>query len=517
MSNKRHHLTELALLSLTGVLSLGLSACQNAKVDPYNLDFSVDTKGTSIDFWTPFGSVYQAALEEVISEFTKETGITVNMETKGGYDALNNAITLGASTYSIPEVTLAYPDHEATYVSQDIIVRLDYYEEKDGDDTYKFSDFYKDYMTENQSIEPKEDGSGYYTLGVPFNKSTEVMVYNKTFFDWVVTQTGGTDIKVPTTWDEVNAVGPKITSFLTPYFGYIIGSDGKKYASSTAMPSGVTSFLDFSSVQAQYFKPFCYDSQANYFITTCRQWGGSYTTFDSKTQKGYLAFDSDEVKAGLAAMKSYHDNGAIAIPSEFGGTSKYSSSYFKVLQSVMAIGSSAGVENSCPSGDAFKVGVAPLPYHVTDKKYVISQGTNLCLLDKGTAVQRVAAWKLIKYLSKNLNGMFAAATDYFPSCDAAAKSSEYQAELDRDNPTGKTGEDIPSTAQQVKYYSADVNQNTYLNDSTGWTKFVDPGFTGSSTIREAVNSAMGLLFVDNKTPAEVISSLYQQLGDYVKK
>jgi len=510
----RHSVILGGTLALSALLSL--SACGNdTTVNPYDLDFSVDTTGTSINFWTPFGSDIQAIIADLCAQFTAKTGINVTTETKGSYDNLAAAITNSASTKTYPNVALAYPDHMATYVNQDIIVRMDYSFENDGDDSYKISDFYSDYMAENQAIEPKE-GGGYYTLGVPFNKSTEVMIYNKTFFDWAKTQPAGADIAVPTTWDELNVVGPKITNFVTPYFGYLVGTDGLKYRSSTAIPSGVGVLLDFSAVNSTYFKPFCYDSQANLFITACRQWGGQYTTFDSAAQKGYLAFDSDEVRQGLSDLVTYHDNEAFAIPAEFGGTSKYSSSYFASMMSVLTIGSSAGVANSAPAGDKFKVGVAPIPFHDAEHKFVISQGTNLVMLDKGTVAERVAAWKLVKFLSKEANGAFAARTDYFPSCEYAANSVEYTEELARDNPEGKSEEDMPSTAKQAKYFTAMVNQEVYTATGSTWTKFTDPGFTGSSTIRTAVGTAPALLFVDKKSPSEVVTSLYATLKDYVK-
>ena len=505
----------LFLLPLLGTTASLVSCGGGSKVDPYDLDFSIDLTGTTIQMWHPFGSDIEGYLQEVVDLFTDETGIKVELEGKGGYDNLQKAVILGAGKGKIPGITVAYPDHMASYVDNNSILRLDYFFENDGAD-FKTSDFYADYMVENQSIELKEDGTGYYTLGVPFNKSTELLYYNKTFFEWA--NSIDSSIVVPATWEQVGTVSTKIINLLDEkgLFGAILGDDGNKYARATEVPAGVGILLNFAAVTKDMFHPFTYDSQANFFITTIRQWGGTYTEFDPETRRGYLAFDSQETIDGLTYMKNLHDTCGLAIPAEYGGTSKYSSGYFKNWQSLMTVGSSAGSSNSAPTGDQFKVGVAPLPYKDAEHKYAISQGTNLVLLDVGTVQQRVASWKLMKYLGKFQNGLFAAMSSYYPSCDYAQKSDEYQDAMNRNNP--ETATETPSMAQALHYYVAQVNEDYYLNEAENWTKFVDPGFSGSSMIRNEVGSAMGLLFIEGRTPRQVIDEYYKNssLKDYVR-
>jgi len=488
------------LVIAAGCLTAGLSSCGETDL-AYNIDWSEDTDGTTISFWTPFGSDIEAVLETVVSEFEEETGITVNLESKGGYDNLEKAVILSASTSTMPNLTFAYPDHEAAYVENNSLVRLNYYFDNDGDDTFNISDFYSDYMAENQAIEFQDDGTPY-TLGVPFNKSTEVLVYNETFFDWAATRDSA--IAVPTTWDDVLAVGPKINTLLAPYFGKYIGSDSIGYSKESDMPSGVSTLFDFSTVAADEFRPVSYDSQANFFITACRQWGGKYTEVENGN--GYLAFDSDEVKAGLQYFQNGYNSNALGIPADW-DEAKYSSTPFKYLETVMAIGSSAGVSNDAPTGNKFTINVAPLPYKDADKKFVISQGTNLVMLDQGSNAQRIAAWKLLKYLSKEANGEFAAATGYFPSCEYASNSEAYSTFL---------SQEPVSIVDKIRRNTALVNRDIYMADASTWTKFVDPPFSGSSTVREAVNTAIAQLFIDGKTPSQIISTLYSNLSDYVR-
>ena len=93
----------LVLAGLAGSIS-ALTGC-GPKPDPYiNLDFSEDTTGAKVLFWTPFGSDMEGYLEEVIEAFTEETGIEVELDSKGSYDGLKKAIDLGASKDKIPHV-----------------------------------------------------------------------------------------------------------------------------------------------------------------------------------------------------------------------------------------------------------------------------------------------------------------------------------------------------------------------------------------------------------------------------
>ncbi len=502
MNKSRIHALDLVAIAALSTGLASLSGCSSKQAaDPYNLNWGEDTKGVSISFWTPFGSDIEDELESIVKTFEDKTGINVSCESKGGYDNLESAVTLSASTSTMPEVTLAYPDHEANYLDINALVKLDYYFENDGDEDYKISDFYSDYMKENQSLAFKSDGTPY-TLGVPFNKSTEVLCYNRTFFDWAKTVDGS--IVPPTTWDDIEALGPKIDVVLTPYFGKIIGSDNVPYASESVMPSGVTMVLDLTSVAHDDFHPLSYDSQANFFITTCRQWGGQYTSVNKTTGRGYLAFNSDEVKTGLQFMKDCAAADSVAIPATY-GESKYTSNEFKLLKSVMVIGSSAGVGNQAPAGNMFQVGVSAIPYEKAQDKYVISQGTNLVLLDQGTNAQRLAAWKLIKYLSKEANGLFAAETGYFPSCAYATNSDTYQEFVNR-TPV--------SIADKITYQTVKVNADSYMNPSANWTKFVDPGFVGSSHVRTSVSTVMARMFVDGLTPQAVINEQYSLLSEY---
>ncbi len=469
---------------LATVTAVGASSCGGGKVDPYSVDLSIDPSGATIKFWSPFGSAINTVLESMIEEFTAETGVNVVVEDKTGYDSLKKAVTLAATSGQYPNVTVGYPDHFVEYVKSDIIVRLDYYFENDaktqGDYKVSIDDYYKDYMKENQSVEYDANGNAY-TLAVPFNKSSEIMTYNKTFFDYAMAK--DSTIKVPTTWAEVADVGPKIRTVIEPACGKIIGDDYIIYADVSKLPSGVKTYLDLSEVDYSSFRPLSYDSQANLFITAMRNWGSSYTVRESTSSyQGYVDYNEtgtrDKTKAALQVFRDLYDSGTIGVPATW-EESKYSSNVFKSIECVMAIGSTAGVGNNVPAAKKFITQAAPVPYNSASiGKNVISQGTNLCMLDTGSAKERCAAWLFIKYFSKYHNAEFCTQTGYFPSCSYAENSDVYQEFINR---TGGTD------AEKIQIASAKCNTNYYVNETEGWTKFVDTPFDGSAYIREEID------------------------------
>jgi multiple sugar transport system substrate-binding protein len=528
MTKKRKMLTLVASGAIALSLAGALGSCSSG-VTYFDGDITEDTRGVSIDFWTGFGSSVQTALTEVLEDFTKATGINVTHTSKGGYEALQTAINLSASTGTYPNVAVGYPDHFAGYIDSDIQLSLDGFigsdsqipSERNGTATdpaaegtfqelpkFDYGDFYSAYKTENESLKFKGDGSGY-VMGIPFNKSTEVMCYNKTFFDNAVVQAAG--ISLPVTWSDVKTQGDAILKFVKDkgVYGHVLGKNGTIYATADEVPDGVGILLDFTSIVEGQFFPLSYDSQNNWFITGVRQWGGTYTSIDKETGKGYVHFyDEDskpKTKAFLEEMNAAYQAGDLAIPATFGEAS-YCSSHFKIYQSLMNIGSSAGVSNCVPAANAFECACAPIPYHEADKKYVISQGTNLAIFDKGTNAERVAAWKLVKYLSQVDNGKFAALTGYFPACKSALAGDDYQNFM---NSTKGSATDAVNRSAAV------VNASTYTEEANKWLKFVDPGFTGSSSIRTSVNTVTAQIFIDKKDVDTVMADQYAALTDYL--
>ena len=538
---KIRKLSSLLLLPLAVGALASLSACQQKFVlgdaNTDSLDVNVDTRGVTITMWTGFGAKVNTTMDELLETFTKKTGIKVEYEAKGGYPNLLKAINLASTSGKFPNIANGYPDHFASYIKSNILLRLDgllandhlrgeaegaYTQNgirfaKDGIQLMNYQDFYKDYTIENETLEYKEDGTGY-VLGVPFNKSTEVMVYNNTFFDWVSKQDSlKNKIFVPQTWAEVKSVGTEIINFMKSGFkvgatdGKILAEDGNWYATSAEVASKELNIIfDLTAVTEDDFRPFTYDATANLFITLVRQYGAQYTEVDKEaTGRGYVTFYDDDNKAAVLQagemLKDLFDTKVMGIPSVW--NSLYCSDAFKAYKSVMNVGSTAGLSNIVKSGIETKC--APVPVKDLEHRYVISQGTSLGLFNKGTDAERVASWKLMVFLSQQANGLFTAETGYYPSCKQAFESDEYQGYLDSD---------FHSDAELLQLDSARVNNEIYNGQDSKWTKFVDPGFRGSADIREEVDKIPGYLITGNPydTADKALTAVFKACSDYKK-
>ena len=532
-------LTSLMTTAMLGGVAVSATACGPSWRNryAYDIDFNADVRGTTIEFWTGFGSNINDIVEPLLDEFKAMTGVTVLYESKGSYDNVLNATQLSATSGKFPNLVIGYPDHFATYVNQDIIVRLDYYFQNDVQSSFepegerfKVDDFYADYMVENQTIEFDSNGKGY-TLGVPFNKSTEVLIYNSTFFDWAATDGSGykNTIFVPKTYDEVDSVGTAILNMLDDkaVYGKVLLNDGSVVDSVTGHENevvlnltGIKKWDDSENSHTTSFKPFSYDSQANLFITSIRQNGGTYTYFDKEDKHGYVGFNNQTTIDTMNKLKTLYDHHTFGIPADW-EEAKYGSNPFKAQKTVMTLGSSAGVTNDAPTGNAFKIKAAPVPYFNADKKFVISQGANLALLDKGTRQERLASWILLKFLTKYANGYICAKTGYYPSCSYAETGKLWKDYDDEEYVDYSTWlEDSTGSAnmtERIKAQTAAVNIDTYVKATENWTKFVDQPFPGSASIRTEVANAPKYLFIDGLTPQQSIDKVLTAIPDYIKK
>ncbi len=438
----------------------------------------------TINIWTGFGESMTTQLVNILNDYEADhEGWEVVHTGQGGYDNLLAAIVGSVSTRTYPQLAVAYPDHMAQYQESGILFDLtSTIEEQDMD----LDKFYSNYLQENLEIVPE------HVMGLPFNKSTEVLTTNRTFIDVLVKMTAnktGADkiTTVPTTWQEMETFGLATLKVLkeTGAFNKVIGADGVVYENAVAAgEAGQDVAIDLTNVGENDFRVCSYDSQANFFITMVRQWGGTYTTVETlpngKTQ-GYMQYKSSETVEMLKFFNRLFREGLIGIPSTF-GESSYTSTPFKAYKTIFTIGSSAGVSNCVQDG--IEVEINPLPYNADkpDCKYVISQGTNLVMFKNVDAENRAQTFDLLKTLTYDpeVNATFAKNTGYIPVTTDAYESTVYQDYLTDESLTGTS-----KTMRDAVKLNFDVYQG-----GEGWTQYVDPGFVGSSSIRSNVSGIM---------------------------
>jgi len=389
----------ISFIILLGALFL-VAGCapENLKDKDIIIPDVLPTEEINITFWHAMGQANQVLIQELIDDFqVLYPNIKVTQASQGGYndlrDKLNTAIRAGTE----PNLAQAYPDHVAVYLQGNAVLPLDEYINHPvwGYTQADLDDFVPSFLAEGRLY---DEAQTYYSL--PFNKSTEIMFYNKTYFD-------AKGLTVPSTWAEVRTVAQ------------FIKNDTGKIA-------------------------FAYDSEANLFITLTEQWGGAYTDYN-----GNILFNNTQSKAAVGFFSQMYKDGLAATPTHFDGQN-YASDIFKAENIYMTVGSSAGARYN--DSTVFEVGVAPIPQFdgAGAKQAVIQQGTNVSIFKNATDAQRLASWLFLKYItSTEATTMFSSESAYFPVRISAYDSAEYQAFLAKAN----TGDILARSAIAAKAQS----------------------------------------------------------------
>lgn len=438
---KRIQALVMALLMLAGVFSL--SACSGPKAAP-NFDVpegGYDGSEVTITFYHTMGSNLSDVLNLYIEEFNKlYPNIHVQHEQVGSYDDVREQISTEITVSAQPNIAYCYPDHVALYNLAGVVATLDNLIESDitvtradgSTEILGLTDEQKADFIEAYYNEGKQFGDGLmYTM--PFSKSTEVLYYNKTFFD-------EHKLQLPTTWDELEALCAQIKA------------------------------IDPESI------PLGYDSEGNWFITMCEQYGSDYT---SATGDHYL-FDNETNRSFVKKFREWYQKGYLTTQTLYG---TYTSGLFTAesgTRSYMSIGSSAGATHQRPAATAdgtypFEVGIATIPQVNTSNKKVISQGPSVCIFKKDNPQEVVASWLFVKFLTTSVSfqAEFSMASGYVPVLKSVAENPEYAKFI--------------ANADGGKYISA-LSAKVCLEQESAY--YTSPAFNGSSTARDQVGALL---------------------------
>ena len=465
------------LLLVTILLGIGLmSGCQGAN-SVLSSNFAIPEGGydgseVTITFYHTMGATdgKQGVLDHYIAEFNKlYPNIHIVHEQVGGYDDVRDQIKTELTVGNQPNIAYCYPDHVALYNVAKAVVTLDdliasqitVFRDNATTEILGLTDEQKADFIEGYYNEGKEFGDNLmYTL--PFSKSTEVLYYNKTFFD-------EHDLKVPTTWDELEEVCKQI-----------------KAIDPTSIPLG-------------------YDSESNWFITMCEQLGTDYT---SATGEHFL-FDNAENKAFVKRFREWYQKEYVTTQKLYGA---YTSGLFTATtgqRSYMSIGSSAGATHQRPKADdkgnyAFEVGIATIPQANPEAPKVISQGPSLCIFKDANPQEVVASWLFVKYLTTNVDfqAAFADVSGYVPVLKSVAQHPTYAAKMEK-----------ADGFDNITYLSAKV----CLQQANAY--YTSPAFNGSSDARDQVGSLLQTAFVteDDGDIDAMIDRIFKEAIDKCKK
>lgn len=500
----------VALSALVLPLTFSLTSCgdsvENAG-EAFKLLSIDDLKAKSseaspikVEFWHSFGHNISNQLTPLIEEFEEEMAaknIYIDVVTKqigGGYDGLRSRVNQGTKSNSIPTMILGYPDHFADYIGSGILLPLDDFVNSSDKENIGFTqeeienDFVTTYWNENQLI--GKDGKTI-TAGIPFNKSTEVMYYNASAVDPILEKNGWLKDGqwVNPTWEQLWTVSAELREKSldkTLSWKY----NGATYNVSIKTPN--------------QFYPVYIDSKANFFITTARQWAADltaasqvYTKLDS-TGKGVVCFDNETTKAAQNYFIEKANAGLWNVPDKV--NQSYGSNLMVNNEAFISIGSTAGVNNNDSSKYEMKVTTIPQKSYDNGVQAVIQQGTNATILTKNSNnYTRLAAWLLIRHLtSTNVTARFSMNTGYLPVRNSARQTTDFKDFIADTNSIfgGATAQAVVAADAQANYF------------------YTDPAFSGSSIVRDVVDTMVQTIYCQGKEVGAAMESAYSKLRDY---
>ena len=428
-----------ALLLVTMLLATVLmTGCGGGAVPNFEVpEGGYDGSDVTITFYHTMDATKRAILDAYIEEFNQlYPNIHIVHSQVGGYDDVRDQISTEITTGNQPNIAYCYPDHVALFNSALAVASLDNLIESNIEITRadgtteilgltdaQIDDFIEGYYNEGAQF---GDGLMY---SLPFSKSTEVLYYNKTFFN----EHG---LSVPTTWDELEALCAKIKE------------------------------IDPESI------PLGYDSESNWFITMCEQLGSDYTSASGD----HFLFDNEENHAFVKKFREWYQKGYVTTQTIYGN---YTSGLFIAetgTRSYMSIGSSAGASHQTPAKDAdgnrpFEVGIASIPQADASNPKVISQGPSVCIFKKSNPQEVVASWLFVKFLTTNatFQAEFGMASGYVPVIKSVSEIQAYA--------------DFLAKADGGDYLTA-LSAKVCLDQADAY--YTSPAFNGSSEARSQV-------------------------------
>ena len=419
------------MLSLVMSAMTGCGKKNQAAPDFVMPEGGLDTsKEIEIVFYHQMGAALEAILNTAIEDFNKiYPNIKVTHKSLGDYNGIRDQVKNEISVGAQPNLVYCYPDHVALYNVAGAVQTLD---TLIADPTYGFTaeqiaDFIPAYYNEGKAFGDDK----MYTL--PIVKSTEVLYYNKTFFE-------ANGLTVPTTWEEMAQVCEQIKN------------------------------IDPSCI------PLGYDSESNWFITMCEQYGSPYT---SATGDNFL-FDNETNRNFVAMFREWFQKKWVTTEELYGG---YTSALFtgedkNGTRCYMCIGSTGGATYQQPDQVngvfEFEVGITTMPQVNPAQPKVISQGPSICIFKNEDPQKVLASWLFLKFLTTDLTfqGSVSMNNGYAPVIQSIKEDPTYAAFL------------ASASTANIQAYAVKVA----LDQANAY--YVSPAFNGSAAARDQVGLLM---------------------------
>jgi sn-glycerol 3-phosphate transport system substrate-binding protein len=306
---------------------------------------------TEISFFYPVavGGPITKIIDEYAADFAKENpGVKVTPIYAGSYqDTIVKALTAHKAG-NAPVTSVLLSTDMFTLIDEDAIVPIDDFA-KSADDKAWLGSFYKAFMLNSQT--------GGKTWGVPFQRSTIVLYYNKELF-----KAAGLDPnKPPATWAEMADAAKKLT---------VKDASGKVTQYGLQIPSSGFPYWLFQALAIQNGVAMANDT-------------GNAVRFDDPAVIEALQYWIDLTKQGV------HPPGIV----EWGTTPK---DFFE--KKVAMMWTTTGNLTNVRTNAKFDFGVAMLP--AGKRRGSPTGGGNFYIFKKATPAQQEAAFKFAKWMTQ---------------------------------------------------------------------------------------------------------------------
>ena len=330
-----------------------------------------------VTFWHASGGEHGAVLDALVAEFNaSQSEVVVEASYQGGYGTLMQKLMAAVAAGGPPTMTGTYNNWTTQFIDGEAIVPLERFikDPAVGYSEEELADFFPAFLQANTW------NGVLYTL--PFNKSVQVLYYNKELLD----QAG---VGVPATMEEL-ARAARAVKDATGVHGFVVSPDMDTFSA--------------------FFRAF----------------GGQWLD-----ESGQPAFHGE---AGLRAVRFMQDlvrDGAAYV---YDG---WLDEEFNKRNTAMFIHSN-GTIPWVRSGATFEWGTAPVP--AGDVAASTVAGLDLAIFADATEAEQLAAWTFIKWLlSPEVNARWSVATGYLPirrSALATPVVQEYLAVARHENASG---------------------------------------------------------------------------------
>lgn len=333
-----------------GAMALALTGCGGS---------SKDDDKTEITFWHAMNGAQEETLKELSKDFMKDhKDIKINLQNQGNYKDLQSKLVTATSTPdNLPDMIQAYPAWMIQAEEKGLLCDL---KPMMDDEKTKF-DNYNDIVPSFRK-EVEQNGKIY---GLPFNKSTELLFYNKAMFEKA-------GVSIPQTYDEYLKACETIHTKLNVYGGG-------------------------------------FDNLSNFYDTYLRE-------HNIVINKDFNPLDQTSVQAAEYIKKGVSENAF-----RLSGSERYLSGPFANEQVASYIGSNAGYSFMEKGVNGkFEYGIVPIP-----STKALQQGTNVYVMKKDDKVNK-ASYEFLKYLtSKDVQIKWANKTGYIPVRTSAINDKAY--------------------------------------------------------------------------------------------